>query len=97
MSGAHERSRAVSAAAEHKRPLVVALASTASFTVVEVAVGFAVGSLAVLSDAGHMLTDVAGLGMALAAIQVSQTRRSPAATYGLYRLEVLAGTERARA
>lgn len=46
MSGGHERSRAVSAAAEHKRPLVVALVLTASFTVVEVAVGFAVGSLA---------------------------------------------------
>jgi cobalt-zinc-cadmium efflux system protein len=57
---------------------------------VEIVVGFAVGSLALVSDAGHMLTDVAGLSMALAAIQVAQTRRSPAATYGLYRLEVIA-------
>ena len=37
-----------------------------------------------------MLTDVAGLGMALAAITFSQSRRSPSQTYGLYRLEVLA-------
>ena len=58
--------------------------------VVEVVFGFTVGSLALVSDAGHMLTDVAGLGMALAAIQVAQTRRSPSATFGLYRLEVVA-------
>jgi cobalt-zinc-cadmium efflux system protein len=37
-----------------------------------------------------MLTDVAGLGMALAAIQFAQSRRDPSHTYGLYRLEVLA-------
>lgn len=72
------------------RPLVVALVLTAAFTVVEVTVGFAVGSLALVSDAGHMLTDVAGLGMALAAIQVARSHRSSAATYGMYRLEVLA-------
>jgi cobalt-zinc-cadmium efflux system protein len=58
--------------------------------VVEVAAGLAIGSLALVSDAGHMLTDVAGLGMALAAIQVAESRRSAAATFGLYRLEVLA-------
>ena len=90
MSGEHEHASAISAAGRHKRPLVIALALTATYTVVEVAVGFAVGSLALVSDAGHMLTDVAGLGMALAAIQVAQSRRAPSATFGLYRLEVLA-------
>lgn len=90
MSGEHAHTGAMSAAGRHKRPLLIAFALTALFTVVEVIVGFAVGSLALVSDAGHMLTDVAGLGMALAAIQVAQTRRSPAATFGLYRLEVLA-------
>lgn len=88
MSGEHVNP--LSAAGTHKRPLVAALLLTAVYMVVEVAVGFAVGSLALVSDAGHMLTDVAGLGMALAAIQVAQSRRSPSATYGLYRLEVLA-------
>jgi cobalt-zinc-cadmium efflux system protein len=44
-----------------------------------------------LSDAGHVLTDVAGLGLALAAIQVaSRPARDPARTYGYYRLEILA-------
>jgi cobalt-zinc-cadmium efflux system protein len=90
VSGDHEHASAISAAGRHKRPLFIALVLTACFTVVEVAVGFGVGSLALVSDAGHMLTDVAGLGMALAAIQVAQSHRSPSATFGLYRLEVLA-------
>src|SRR3546814_4758818 len=59
--------------------------------VVEVVAGLATRSLALLSDAGHMLTDVVGLGMALAAIQLAsrgQQRRHQ--TFGLYRLEILA-------
>ena len=90
MTGEDEHTSAVSAAGRHKRPLLAALFLTGAYTIVEVGVGFAVGSLALISDAGHMLTDVAGLGMALAAIQVAQSHRSPSATFGLYRLEVLA-------
>lgn len=49
------------------------------------------GSLALLSDAGHMFTDVIGIGMALAALTTtSQRGRNPQRTFGLYRLEVLA-------
>jgi len=55
-----------------------------------VVTGVLFGSLALISDAGHMLTDVVGLGMALAAIQLASQRRDPSHTYGLYRLEVLA-------
>jgi cobalt-zinc-cadmium efflux system protein len=58
--------------------------------VVEVVTGALFGSLALISDAGHMATDVVGLGMALAAIQLASQRRDPSHTYGLYRLEVLA-------
>ncbi len=90
MSGEHSHAGAVSAAGRHKRPLVIAFGLTAAFMLVEVVVGFAVDSLALISDAGHMLTDVAGIGMALAAIQVAESRRSSSSTYGLYRLEVLA-------
>lgn len=58
---------------------------------VEVAAGLLTNSLALLSDAGHMLTDVAGLGMALAAIGLaSRGSRHPSRTFGLYRLEILA-------
>lgn len=90
MSDGHEHPTAISAGARHKRPLLLAFGLTAAFMLVEAAVAVATGSLALLSDAGHMLTDVVGLGLALAAIQVAQSRRSSSQTYGLYRLEVLA-------
>lgn len=92
--GAHAHGHAhgaASAGARHRGRLLAAFAVLAVFMVVEVVGGLVTGSLALLSDAGHMLTDVLGLGMALAAIQLassSQQRRSH--TYGLYRLEILA-------
>jgi cobalt-zinc-cadmium efflux system protein len=59
--------------------------------VVEIAAGLATGSLALLSDGAHMVTDVLGVGLALAAIiAASRSRRRPARTFGLYRAEVLA-------
>ena len=80
----------------HRRPLAISFALIAGFFVVEAVAGFATGSLALLSDAGHMLTDVVGLGMALAAIQLATrfgTNGRPAEsrhTFGVYRLEILA-------
>lgn len=63
----------------------------AGFMVVEVVAGLITNSLALLSDAGHMLTDVLGLGMALAAIQLaSRGSERRHRTFGLYRLEILA-------
>ena len=79
-----------SAAGRHRRPLVIAFALTATYMVVELVGGLVFGSLALLSDAGHMLTDVVGIGMALAAIQLTLGERKIGHTYGLYRLEVLA-------
>ncbi|MBC7375397.1 MAG: cation transporter, partial [Frankiales bacterium] len=52
--------------------------------------GLVSGSLALLSDAAHMATDVLGLGLALAAIQLSRRLKATQHTYGMYRLEVLA-------
>ena len=75
----------------HRGRLAVSFALLAVFMVVEVVAGLATRSLALLSDAGHMLTDVIGLGMALAAIQLASRgsgRRHR--TFGLYRLEILA-------
>lgn len=81
----------------HFRRLLLGFAVIATFFVVEVVAGFATGSLALLSDAGHMLTDVVGLGMALAAISLAtrheRRAQEPAGrrhTFGLYRLEILA-------
>lgn len=90
MSGGHDHAQGLSAAGRHRSPLLAAFALTLSYAVVEVVAGLLLGSLALLSDAGHMLTDVIGLGMALAAIQLASQRRDPSHTYGLYRLEVLA-------
>jgi cobalt-zinc-cadmium efflux system protein len=59
--------------------------------VVEVVAGFMTGSLALLSDAGHMATDVLGLGMALAAVHLAGRGGTRGGrSFGLYRLEILA-------
>jgi cobalt-zinc-cadmium efflux system protein len=79
------------AGARYKGRLVAALAVLGVMTVVQIAAGFATRSLALLSDAGHMLTDVGGLGMALAAIHVADRAGADRQrTFGLYRLEILA-------
>ncbi|HET9762144.1 MAG TPA: cation diffusion facilitator family transporter [Casimicrobiaceae bacterium] len=72
------------------RALGFALALTAGYAVVEAAGGWLAGSLALLSDAGHMATDAAALGLALFAQWVAQRPPSPRASYGYARAEVLA-------
>jgi cobalt-zinc-cadmium efflux system protein len=81
----------VRAGARHKRALGVALVLLAGVTVLEFVTGVLSNSLSLLSDAGHMLTDVVGLGMALAAIQLADRgSQRHDRTFGLYRLEILA-------
>ena len=79
-----------SAAGKSQRALLVVLGLTAAYTLAEVAGGLLTNSLALLADAGHMLTDVLGLAMALAAIRFAQRPATPAKTYGFYRAEILA-------
>lgn len=87
MSGGHSHG----SGQRHLRPLTIAFALVAGFMVVEVVGGILTGSLALLSDAGHMATDAVGLGMALAAIVVARRASSGSGrTFGLYRLEILA-------
>jgi cobalt-zinc-cadmium efflux system protein len=82
---------AARAGARHAGRLKVAFALIVSFLVVQVVVGLATNSLALLSDAGHMATDALGLGMALAAIAAANRQDHPDhRTFGLYRLEILA-------
>ena len=82
---------AISAGGRHQRRLLAAFAITATFLVAEVIAGLLTNSLALLSDAGHMFTDVVGLGMALAAIQAARrASQHPQRTFGVYRLEILA-------
>jgi cobalt-zinc-cadmium efflux system protein len=75
----------------HLGALTAAFGLTVLIFVVEVVAAIATGSLALLSDAGHMLTDVGGLGMALAAIHLATRGRGrDDRSFGLYRLEILA-------
>ena len=70
--------------------LVTALILTTTLLVVEVVAGFLTNSLALLADAGHMLTDVAGLAMTLFAARFAARAATPGRTYGFYRAEILA-------
>ncbi len=97
MGGDHDHGAGLARAGErHRGRLTIAFAVIFVFFVVEAVAGFVTNSLALLSDAGHMLTDVIGLGMALAAIQLAsrfadrQTETRTSHTFGLYRLEILA-------
>jgi len=78
------------AAGRSRGRLTATLALTCGFLVVEVAGALWSGSLALLADAGHMLADAAGLGLALFAIWVASRPPTPAKTYGYYRAEILA-------
>ena len=72
------------------RGLRWALALTAGFLVVEVVGAFAANSLALLADAGHMLTDVAALALSLFVAWISRKPATPAKTFGYWRWEILA-------
>jgi len=73
-----------------QRPLVVALCLIGVFIVGEVTVAVLAHSLALLSDAGHMLTDVAALALALFVAWFSKQPETPQKTYGYLRWEILA-------
>ncbi|MDQ4128298.1 MAG: cation diffusion facilitator family transporter [Actinomycetota bacterium] len=73
-----------------RRALAVVLALTASFTVVEVAGGLLTGSLALLADAGHMLSDNLSLGLALFATWLAGKPATPERSFGYRRAEILA-------
>lgn len=76
--------------AADSRRLKIALALIASFMCVEVVVGILANSLALLSDAAHMLTDAGALALALVAIRLARRPAAGAMTYGLGRSEIVA-------
>src|SRR3977135_1865181 len=78
------------AASRERRSLWLAFCVRLVFAAVEAAGGWLAGSLALLSDAGHMITDSAALAIALLAQHVSQRPPSRRASYGYARAEVLA-------
>ena len=85
----HGHDHGVSADADSGK-LAIALALILGFMCVEVGVGIAARSLALLSDAAHMLTDAGALALSLVAIQLARRPAAGAMTYGLKRSEILA-------
>ena len=74
---------------QHERPLWWALGLTATFLVAEVIGGLVTNSLALLSDAAHMMTDVIALGVSLFAVRLSRRPADARRTYGYARMEAL--------
>lgn len=72
------------------RRVILALILTACFMVVEVIGGILSGSLALLADAGHMLTDTMALGLAAVAFHVSKRPADRRLTFGYHRFQILA-------
>jgi cobalt-zinc-cadmium efflux system protein len=93
MGSGHDHSSAA-IAAPRKRLLAVLLIS-AVILVVEVIGAIRSGSLALLADAGHMLTDVAGVSLALLAVTFAAKKAGPERTFGYFRLEILAAVANA--
>jgi cobalt-zinc-cadmium efflux system protein len=78
------------AAAANRSRLAIALGLAAAYMVAEAVGGWLTGSLALLADAGHMLSDVAALGLSLFAMWMARRPPTPRRTYGYHRLEILA-------
>jgi cobalt-zinc-cadmium efflux system protein len=86
----HSHASTATATGRHRRRLVIVVCITASVFVGEVVGGLLSGSLALLADAGHMLTDSTGLIIALIAATLATRPATSARTFGLQRVEVLA-------
>jgi cobalt-zinc-cadmium efflux system protein len=89
-SHGHTHASAGTATGRHRRRLVGVLAITLAVMVVEVVGAVASGSLALLADAGHMLTDAAGVGVALWASWLATRPTTTVRTFGWQRAEILA-------
>jgi cobalt-zinc-cadmium efflux system protein len=73
-----------------QRNMLVVISITTGIMIAEIIGGLLANSLALLSDAGHMLTDILALGLSLAAMKFARRPPTPAKTFGFYRLEILA-------
>jgi cobalt-zinc-cadmium efflux system protein len=78
-----------------QKNLLIVLLMTGTFMVIEVVGGLLTGSLALLADAGHMLTDVAALGLSAFAMWMAAKPSTPEKSYGYHRAEILAAVTNA--
>lgn len=87
-AGGHGHSH-VPTTIRHERPLWIAFGLTLLFLLVEVAGGLLTNSLALLSDAAHMMTDVLALGISLFAVRMARRPADAKRTYGYARMEAI--------
>ncbi len=91
----HDHAAGAAALADHRGRLAAVLVVTLTVLVVEVVGAFVTGSLALLADAAHMLTDVAGLSLAFIASVLVRRPETDRRTWGYRRAEVLAAAAQA--
>lgn len=89
MGAGHSHSHS-HASSRNRTRLALTLGLAAAYMVAEAVGGWLTGSLALLADAGHMLSDVAALGLSLFAMWMAQRPPTSRRTYGYHRLEILA-------
>jgi cobalt-zinc-cadmium efflux system protein len=87
----HDHAHAPPVGRDNERKVLLSFVLIAAFMVVEVAGGLLSGSLALLADAGHMLTDAAALALAYAAFHFGRRAADSRRTFGYLRFEVIAG------
>jgi len=85
-----QNSKSINTSTTGRKGLTIALSITFLMMSVEVVGGIISNSLALLSDAGHMLTDIFALSLSLLALRFGARPATPKKTYGFYRLEILA-------
>ena len=95
MTHDHDHAHASGAAAGNRRRLTLAFAITCAILIAEIVGAIVTGSLALVVDAGHMLTDAGGLAVALFAAQLATRPATTRRTWGYARAEVLAATAQA--
>jgi cobalt-zinc-cadmium efflux system protein len=93
--GGHGHSHGLAPSGDHRGPLALVLAITVANFAAQVVGAVMSGSLALLADAGHMLTDVMGLVLALVAAQLMTRAASDRRTWGFVRAEVLSAAGQA--
>src|SRR5690606_3001697 len=74
----------------NKRVLMISFIAIFTFMIVEAIGGFLTNSLALISDAGHMLSDAAALGLSLLAFKIGERKATKEKTFGYKRFEIIA-------
>lgn len=87
----HDHSHAPKVTADNERVVLIGFLLTGGFMLAEVVAGLLSGSLALIADAGHMLTDAVALLLAWAAFRIGRRASDSQRTFGYMRLEVIAG------